>query len=441
MAVNSVVVLGAGAAGLAAANELTRAGLSVTVLEARPRPGGRIHTVGRPAGIPIELGAEFVHGERNSAWEAIREAKLATHKVPDKHWRFSPIGLTEHQDFWEAIDEVTGRLNSATPDQDFQSFLDQAWSLSGAAKRSAKDYVENFHAAPAGRISVHALIAAEAAAEREKGTRHFRLTKGYSELVRWQVSKLHARSAAMELSTVAHTLRWQPGQVTIGAFTPEGEQWYEAERCLVTLPLGVLKAKDGPGALTFEPSLPPLQEKAIESLEVGSVLKLTLQFSSRFWRQRNFGFIHAPEAALPTWWSDPRGPVLTGWAGGPKAERLSHLSHEALVDESVRILAKFFSVDAQRIRGLLAASFRHDWLNDPFARGAYSYTPVRMQRMPQHLATPVADTIFLAGEATDFDGDQGTVHGAISTGLRAAKEIVQSYLRPAREPKQLQHQA
>lgn len=98
----SVIVVGAGIAGLAAANELARAGLPVTVLEARPRVGGRMLTaqVGRTA---VELGAEFVHGQEVPTWAALESAKLATKEVPDRHWLVTGNGLTEKRDFWDRL--------------------------------------------------------------------------------------------------------------------------------------------------------------------------------------------------------------------------------------------------------------------------------------------------------------------------------------------------
>ena len=86
-------------------------------------------------------------------------------------------------------------------------------------------------------------------------------------------------------------------------------------------------------------------------------------------------------------------------------------------------MSGIFKIEREKIQDLMVADYMHDWLNDPFARGAYSFTPAGMIEMPKRLAAPVADTLFFAGEATDFEGEQGTVHGAITSGKRAAKEI------------------
>ncbi len=417
-----MLIVGAGIAGLSAARALAQAGVAITVLEARDRLGGRIHTLrSRSGNLPIELGAEFVHGEDVATWEWIRESGLRTQEVPDQHWRCIQGQLTRDREFWSELEQVTGRFNPALPDQNFQSFLDQAWGLSSTARKLAKQFVEGFHAADASRLGVYALAQAQAAEERE-GDRQFRITKGYGALVQWLTSQPEWGQVRVQLNTPVTRIAWRPGHALAETRGPGGPRSFEAQRVLVTVPLNVLKT---PGAFCFEPKL-AVKEAALQGLEMGPVLKVILQFHARFWRTRNFGFIHAHDAWLPTWWSDGRGPLLTGWAGGPRAEWLSRESPEAIVAQAVRAVAGFFKTEPKRVRDLLAGSYTYDWRTDPYARGAYSYTPVRMQDMPARLAAPVANTLFFAGEATDTEGRQGTVHGALASGERAAHEVLVS---------------
>jgi monoamine oxidase len=422
---DSVLVIGAGVAGLAAAHALAQAGFPVKLLEARERLGGRIHTIpGRLGALPVELGAEFIHGAENDAWEIVRAASLPTQRVPERHWRASRGGLVAEERFGEALDQVVGRINPATPDQDVQSFLEHAWGLDPKLKRLAKEYVEGFHAAPACRMSAHALARAESAEDSDEAEQQFRICSGYVALVGWLEDQIAAHGVEVHRQTRVNQIRWERGRVEVETITPTGSRTFSGVRAIVTLPLGVLKQQARGGAL-FEPKL-AAKEKAIEGLGMGVVVKVTLQFHSRFWPVENFGFLHAFDCRLPTWWTDPRGPVLTGWAGGPRAEQLSAQKPEAIVAEALHSLTRLFGVEEPRLRELLAASYIHDWTHDPFTRGAYSFTPVGMMDMPKRLAAPVADTLFFAGEATDATGQQGTVHAALASGKRAAREILQA---------------
>ncbi len=420
----AVIIIGGGAAGLAAARTLSAEGVAVTLLEARDRLGGRMHTIrSQERNLPIELGAEFVHGEENTTWEYVEAGKLRTTKVPDRHWRFANGTLARDRKFWEEISGVLGRINSAAPDQDFVCFLDRAWGIGQVPRALALEYVENFHAAPANRIGVQALARAEAAAEQDKATTQFHFRHGYATLIQWLSRELALRQVEIQTNTIVKSVRWERGRVEILTQTPVGERHFRAERALITLPLGVLQAQTGPAAVEFNPQL-TTKERAIKGLAMGAVVKLTLQFRSRIWRMRNFGFIHVANAPFPVWWSDERGPILTGWAGGPRAERLAQAGQEAILAMALSELASVFELDHTKLRDALVASYSHDWMKDPFSLGAYSYTPARMIEMPKRLAAPMSETLFFAGEATDAEGEQGTVHGSLASGERAAQEIL-----------------
>jgi monoamine oxidase len=422
---NSVIVIGGGVAGLAAARALALAGLPVTLLEARERLGGRIHTVFKESGkLLVELGAEFIHGAENATWDLLRAAHLPTQVVPERHWRVTRNGLAEDSQFREALEQVMARINPVAPDQDVRSFLDHAWGLEPRVKRLALEYVEGFHAAPVERMSVRALALSESAEEPEKAEQQFRITKGYTALVQWLAMELGARGVETHYGMRAKTLRWERGRVEVEAETRARRHIFRGTRAVVTLPLGVLQ-EQGPGAFCFEPRL-PAKEKAIGGLAMGAVVKVILHFRSRFWPVENFGFLHAFEPWFPTWWTDERATVLTGWAGGPRAARLAEQEPEAIVVEALRSLSRLFKVEEERLRDSLAGSHMYDWMRDPFTRGGYSFTPVGMMDMPKRLAAPVADTLFFAGEATDCEGQQGTVHAALASGKRAAEEILQA---------------
>jgi monoamine oxidase len=124
-----------------------------------------------------------------------------------------------------------------------------------------------------------------------------------------------------------------------------------------------------------------------------------------------------------------RAPILTAWAGGPAAEGLLLREESIVVAQALNTLARLLGLKRERLEGLLETWHMHDWQADPLARGAYSYVPVGGLDASRALAAPVDDTLFFAGEATDTDGRNGTVHGAIASGWRAAAEIIRQHHR------------
>ena len=136
-------------------------------------------------------------------------------------------------------------------------------------------------------------------------------------------------------------------------------------------------------------------------------------------------FLHVRDAAFPTWWSTLpiHAPILTAWAGGPAAERLAG---QDLVERAVESLAGAFGMGSQEMQDLVVRGYAHNWSADPLSQGAYSYLPAGALDAPKVLSEPVEKTLFFAGEATEYDGHYGTVHGAIATGERAAEQILRT---------------
>jgi monoamine oxidase len=189
-------------------------------------------------------------------------------------------------------------------------------------------------------------------------------------------------------------------------------------------------AAGAPGAVRFTPALEG-KHAALAGLASGPVLKVVMRFRSAFWervaggRAYNAAFFHHAEAPFPTFWTalPLRIPVLTAWAGGPRAARLSGRDPAQIVQQVITSLEMLFG-PATPVRAQLEAAHLHDWLPDPFARGAYSYVAVGGGRAREQLAEPLDDTLFFAGEATDTGGESGTVTGALQSGERAAQQLL-----------------
>ncbi len=116
--------------------------------------------------------------------------------------------------------------------------------------------------------------------------------------------------------------------------------------------------------------------------------------------------------------------MLTGWAGGPHGSRMSACTEEEFTRRAVSALARILGIEPTQIEDQLESAYTHNWVTDPFCRGGYSYLLVGGENAPRELAAPVADTLFFAGEATEFTGHNGTVNGAMASGTRAANEIL-----------------
>jgi monoamine oxidase len=438
-----VIVIGAGAAGLAAARELQERGLDVVVLEARERVGGRVFTHrDRNTPVPIELGAEFIHGSAPELDEIIRAAALASVDISGKRWQVVGNGLRPADDFWERIDQVMRRLDKKrTPDRSFEEFL--ATKPGGRKlaqeRRFALQFVEGFHAADPARISERALADGGSPGGDVRERRIGRVLDGYDRVIDWLATPLGDR---IRLSAIATRVRWAPGNVSVEARHPDGRPRpaVSARAAIITVPVGVLKASAGEtGAIEFDPEL-RAKRPILELVAMGSVVRVVLRLSESFWASEwyakqigkqeldTLSFLQSTDEHFPVWWTTypVRAPVIVAWRGGPGATTLAQLASEEIESLAIASLARQFNIAPRKMRGMVEAAWMHDWEHDPFARGVYSYQTVGGFDAPAALARPLRSTLFFAGEATDVEGRTGTVHGAIATGRRAAEELVRS---------------
>jgi monoamine oxidase len=424
-----VVVIGAGMAGLSAAARLCAAGVRVVVLEARDRVGGRVHTL-RPLGwpVPVEAGAEFIHGESPAVWDAIRAAGLATDEVEDRHWH-APNGRPEPLDFetaWEPIAAALAEPSEA--DLSFAAFLRERCPDMPAADRAlAIAYAEGFNAADAERLSTHWLKESDAAVGQGGGPPS-RIHDGYDRLAKWLQDQLDPRTVELRLNTPVTAIHWEPERVEVGTTSPEGLTTIRAPAAVVTLPPGVLRTPPGtPGAVRFSPDLSE-KRAASDVLPMGSVVKGVLRFREPFWTDAgapDLAFLHTPDGPFQVWWTTrpAESAILTGWAGGPHADRLTGLDSRVVLDHALTQLPRSFPLGRDRLAELLDDWRVFEWQTDRFTRGAYISVPVGGHDTVRRLAEPVAGTLFFAGEATDARLC-GTVAGAIASGLRAADEVL-----------------
>jgi phytoene dehydrogenase-like protein len=435
-----VIVVGAGVAGLEAARRLVRARLSVIVLEARPRIGGRVDTQ-RPAGwpAPVEAGAEFVHGRPPNLIRALAAAGARLGVHPGRHERARRAGVGSSEKVWRAAQAVLDELpREDVAVADVLRRPEFARRLSPAARDMVIGFVEGFNASDVRRVSALGLKEQADATEAEGGDALHRVRDGYDRLVHHLAAPLVRREGALRLATIVEAIHWGGGRgvaaVARGALGGPALR-VRARAALITLPLGVLQApRSTPGAVRFVPPLPRLKRSAIDRLAMGNVVKVVLRLRQPVGTGvlaplgRDMSFFHLGRAAVPTWWVPRPFPptLLVGWVAGRRADEFTarHRTAGSRLRAALAGLAAGIKTNARALTAAVEDARVFDWAEDPFARGAYSWIPVGGIDAPAALAAPLDGRLFFAGEATDTVGDPGTVHGAMTTGARAASEII-----------------
>jgi monoamine oxidase len=423
---SDVLVLGAGVSGLAAAARLTRAGCDVRVLEARDRIGGRVYTVRDPDvwPVPVDLGAEFIQGRVAALLALAGKAGEPVVELVGSRWQFSDDRLTRGDSLLPRTEGVFSRLeqNKTAEDHSFDDFLE---GLQQATQDLARAWIEGYDAADPAQISVRSLIRERAAEDRIDGERTFRMVAGYDRIPELLHARMAPEHGIVELQTVVAEVEWEPGRVAVRSVAG---RTFTARRVVVSLPLGVLQA----GSVRFIPSLPD-KESDLAGLVMGHVVKIVFAFKERFWVEHlpeadEPGFLMTPDEVVRVWWTGYPlyAPILVAWSGGPPADAFNNLSLDERADRALESLAHVLGARRSLVDGQVRGWASHDWTADPFARGAYSYVRVGGMEAQAALARPVQGTLFFAGEATELEGHQATVHGALFAGERAADEVLAS---------------
>ncbi|HRI66830.1 MAG TPA: NAD(P)/FAD-dependent oxidoreductase [Polyangium sp.] len=426
-----VIVIGAGVSGLAAAKMLHEAGAQVTVLEARQRIGGRIFTDHDTFGVPIEIGAQYIHGTHNEegavgpVWQMAQEQRWATVPYSSDAARVVHAGKIVSN-----ARQLRNRLEA------FSEALEEAESeitLEDSVEDAVSQYLQDEEASDEMARELRAIVASEVGLEYAgdidqiaienigdeggfSGGNHI-LTGGYEQVPKLLASEL----PNVRLGEVVSVIDYNSAVCSV---TTKSGQVYQAERILCTLPLGVLQSQ----SITFNPGLPPAKIQAISRMGVGNLGKVILEFSERFWPD-DLNWLLGVKSAAP--WGVafstlnrviPGRHFLIMWHSGSLAQKREALNDDAVIkialDELRTILAKPIPtpVKAKITR----------WSRDPFSCGAYFYPKVNSPLTDiKELARPVSNRLFFAGEATNAELF-GTVHGAILSGRREAAKIIDS---------------
>jgi monoamine oxidase len=413
------MVIGAGMAGLAAARDLHDAGVSVIILEARDRIGGRVLTAHDLAAHPVELGAEFIHGDQTPTWLLAQSLGLTL-----AHWKKQDDSLVRLADGTLRTMSDARRLY---PDFD----ITRTWALPDCAvtpdDESIAAYLERIgftpeqmrylrrswaNAACAAPEHISATAALQDMTDTSAGSGDYRITGGYDALIADVARQLDIR-----LNAVVTAIGWSDNGVRV---TTSDGATFDADHTVIALPLGVLQA----GIVRFSPALPADKTDAIQRLIMGDALKLVYRFASRV---LPFGVeaLYADHNP-PMWWSptpaDHNGEhVITAFATGEWARELMAMGEHAALDHGLSVLRAELGVTLDPVERRLV-----NWSAEPYTRGGYSVAPVGGAHLRAALAQPVSQRLFWAGEATAPNAWAATVHGAYASGRRAAAEILRS---------------
>lgn len=421
-AADTVVVIGAGLAGLAAAQALQRSGHRVVVLEARNRIGGRIWTSRRWSDLPVDLGASWIHGIKSNPLTTLADAIDAPRVVTsyERAVTYDTAGPSLSDEQWsqmsrwrrrvyDALKQAKARETDVSIRQAVEPLLRDQLPGSQAAR-----YIEFILSAEIEQEyagSTSALSARAYDDVREFGGDDALFPDGFEQIVGHL-----AQGLRIETGQVVREVRWDgaPLRVTTPSAT------FEADRVLVTVPLGVLKA----ARVRFAPELPRSKRDAVAALGMGVLNKCYLRFARAFWPADVDWLEYVPEQAgrWTEWVSFLRAagaPVLLGFHAGEVGRSIEAESDASIVDDAMQTLRTIFGsdipqpVDAQVTR----------WAADPHALGSYSFNAVGSTAAQRRaLAASLEGRLFFAGEATEADFF-ATAHGAYLSGMRAAREI------------------
>jgi monoamine oxidase len=409
---------------------LSAAGVQTTVLEARERIGGRVYTDTSFASFPIELGAELIHGERVVTHRYLAEAGLSSVPV-DRYgslrWGAGAAALPKAQHALEVQAQLAAlsAAYAAIATRDWRDDRPLADYLRGCGVDEGAVAAADVLFAQTCCAAITTLGCADLAREMQidhAGHEEFRVRGGYGPLLDWV-----ARGSDIRLGTIVRRVSWNKGDVKVE--TSRG--LFAAQRCILTLPVGVLQA----GTVQFDPPLNAEKRDAIAALRLERATKLFLRFNRRHW-DADLAYM-AHEGLFARWWTPSLGvrsqepgdsgmeasDVICCYVTAERAAVLDTMSDAEVIAAACAELETLLGE-----RGLAAYVIglrRKAWGDDGYARGGYAHCPPGTAAARLALAAPEQQMLFFAGEATAHDTNPQTVHGALASGERAAREVLE----------------
>ncbi|WP_291089986.1 NAD(P)/FAD-dependent oxidoreductase [Flavobacterium sp. BFFFF1] len=411
-----IMIVGAGAAGIMAANMLSKKGFSVTVLEQQERIGGRIHTY-VPEGFvnAVEAGAEFIHGHLPLTLKLLKRAQLATTTASMNMHRIGNGKIVHGFGRSKAWGQFYALLEALEADTTLDAFLGRHFP--GKKYRLLRDEVQQMaqglDLADPAEVSLLSLKAEWLSEETQ-----YRPVTGYQPLLEFLYNKAAAGGCKIIFNETVKSIRWERGRAVVHTLN----QSFENDIVIITSSLGCLQSED----IKFAPEIPELLPQ-FQRIGFGAVIKLLFEFDQPFWEQElpELGFLFAEKGF--TFWTqlDQHVPVLTGWIGNDCVSHYDAFSDEALINISLETLLEAFPETQLHFR--TAAVFRYN-AQSP-SRGGYSWPKPESRKAVKQLNKGIEDTIFFAGEAFDPTFETATVEAALESGKYVAGRIIRKFRR------------
>ncbi|MEO0398995.1 MAG: FAD-dependent oxidoreductase [Pseudomonadota bacterium] len=414
-----VIVIGAGISGAKAARDLVDAGFEVVVLEARDRIGGRIWT-NRDLGVPMDLGASWIHGARGNPVHALARQVGA----PLYDWDYENVRLfggdadtmfAASARYWRRIWRIADRVydeNANATAADLIDALKTNGVFDGLSDAEIAVLVsleiEQEYAEDTDLLALSGVMEGE-----EFGGVDKLFPQGYDALFAPLLDGVDVRLNA-PVTNIDYGSAGEGVRVT----TPS--ETFEGDAALVSVSLGVLKG----GGLSFSPDLSPAKQAAISGLGMGVLNKVVFQFDAAFWDPDINIFLRVSDAQArwASWFNMTNvvgAPVLVAFAGGREARALEALDDDAVIADALAALKTMFGQAVTEPVATLVTN----WASDPYALGAYSIvSPGGRPEMRDDLSAPAGTRLYFCGEATSRDYPS-TVHGAYLSGRDAAAAI------------------
>jgi monoamine oxidase len=410
----SVLIVGAGMAGLAAARSLVDAGWPVRLVEARDRIGGRVYT-NRDWGVPIEMGASWIHGTANDPlMELARKAQAQV--IPTDYYGWAKLAVDRRlppmdydPDPWRAfVERACDRVDGGSLGAAVDAAAKRA-ELSVSDRTQLVFYlateIEDEYAAGADQLSATTFDTGDYA-DGDQAV----ITNGYDAL-----PKLLADGLQVVFNTPVTAITRRDDSVIVHA----GSQTFEGPAAIVTVPLGVLKA----GSIAFEPPLPEGHTRAVNALGFGVLSKSFFRFNRRTWKTDNafYLFMGTDPGAWAQWFtlSSAAGPIVVAFNAGDRGRSVESSSAADVTARALPIAHQLFGDDISPVDVRTTS-----WTTDPYARGSYSFhAPGSGLDDRRRLQEPISDRLYLAGEAVGVN-NPSTVIGAVLSGRNAANQLM-----------------